>query len=152
VLIDNDADAQALATEVPLATATLHFRGYPKQIDLEQRRSGLRLRSREFDGAIPASARQLHAHGRCDGPCEGQSTTAMRSSAAARRLRRSSMCASCRRCLRIGSATTSSTRTDYVKDMDWWDASPFTVAQLPFHKMSTYPYPVGEKFPDDAAR
>ena len=24
----------------------------------------------------------------------------------------------------------------YVKDMDWWDASPFTVAQLPFHKMS----------------
>ena len=38
----------------------------------------------------------------------------------------------------------------YVKDMDWWDASPFTVAQLPFHKMSTYPYPASEKFPDDA--
>ena len=28
--------------------------------------------------------------------------------------------------------------------------SPFTVAQLPFHKMSTYPYPASEKFPDDA--
>ena len=28
--------------------------------------------------------------------------------------------------------------------------SPFTVAQLPFHGMSTYPYPAGEKFPDDA--
>ena len=38
----------------------------------------------------------------------------------------------------------------YVKDMDWWDASPFTVAQLPFHGMSTYPYPASEKFPDDA--
>ena len=38
----------------------------------------------------------------------------------------------------------------FVKDMDWWDASPFTVAQLPFHKMSTYPYPAGEKYPDDA--
>jgi hypothetical protein len=38
----------------------------------------------------------------------------------------------------------------FVKDMDWWDASPFTVAQLPFHKMSTYPYPASEKFPDDA--
>jgi hypothetical protein len=37
----------------------------------------------------------------------------------------------------------------FVKDMDWWDASPFTVAQLPFHGMSTYPYPAGEKFPDD---
>ena len=38
----------------------------------------------------------------------------------------------------------------YVKDMDWWDASPFTVAQLPFHRMTTYPYPADEHFPDDA--
>ena len=38
----------------------------------------------------------------------------------------------------------------FVKDMDWWDASPFTVAQLPFHAMSKYPYPADEKFPDDA--
>ncbi|MDE3201872.1 MAG: VCBS repeat-containing protein [Acidobacteriota bacterium] len=37
----------------------------------------------------------------------------------------------------------------YVKDMDWWDASPYTVAQLPFHKMSAYPYPKTEKYPDD---
>ncbi len=37
----------------------------------------------------------------------------------------------------------------YVKDMDWWDASPFTVAQLPFHGMSSYPYPSSERFPDD---
>ena len=34
--------------------------------------------------------------------------------------------------------------------MDWWDASPFTVADLPFHNMSAYPYPSSEKFPDDA--
>jgi hypothetical protein len=34
--------------------------------------------------------------------------------------------------------------------MDWWDASPFTVAQLPFHGMSTYPYPASENFDDDA--
>ena len=33
----------------------------------------------------------------------------------------------------------------FVKDMDWWDASPFTVAQLPFHGMSTYPYPANEE-------
>jgi hypothetical protein len=38
----------------------------------------------------------------------------------------------------------------YVKDMDWWDAMPFTVAQLPFHGMSAYPYPPSEKFPEDA--
>jgi hypothetical protein len=38
----------------------------------------------------------------------------------------------------------------FVKDMDWWDASPFTVAQLPFHAMSAYPYPDSEEFPQDA--
>ncbi len=38
----------------------------------------------------------------------------------------------------------------FVKDMDWWDASPFTVSQLPFHGMSRYPYSANEKFPDDA--
>ena len=27
----------------------------------------------------------------------------------------------------------------FVKDMDWWEASPFTVAQMPFHGMSRYP-------------
>ena len=37
----------------------------------------------------------------------------------------------------------------FVKDMDWWDASPFTVSQLPFHGMSAYPYPDSEHFPDD---
>ena len=35
----------------------------------------------------------------------------------------------------------------YVKDMDWWDAMPFTVSQLPFHRMSTYPYPAVREVP-----
>jgi len=37
----------------------------------------------------------------------------------------------------------------YVKDMDFYDASPFTVSQLPFHEMTTYPYPQSEIFPED---
>jgi len=37
----------------------------------------------------------------------------------------------------------------YVKDMDFYDASPFTVSQLPFHGMSRYPYPADEAFPSD---
>jgi tetratricopeptide (TPR) repeat protein len=37
----------------------------------------------------------------------------------------------------------------YVKDMDFYDASPFTVSQLPFHEMSTYPYPQSESYPAD---
>jgi hypothetical protein len=38
----------------------------------------------------------------------------------------------------------------YVKDMDFYDASPFTVSQLPFHGMSKYPYPSNEAFPEDS--
>ena len=37
----------------------------------------------------------------------------------------------------------------YVKDMDFYDASPFTVSQLPFHEMSAYPYPQSESYPAD---
>ncbi len=33
MLIDNNAEAEARTTEVPLALATERFRGYPKQID-----------------------------------------------------------------------------------------------------------------------
>lgn len=38
----------------------------------------------------------------------------------------------------------------FVKDMDFYEASPFTVADMPFHGMSAYPYPAIEHFPDDA--
>jgi Flp pilus assembly protein TadD len=37
----------------------------------------------------------------------------------------------------------------YVKDMDYYDALPYTVSQLPFHGMSTYPYPSSESYPAD---
>ncbi len=37
----------------------------------------------------------------------------------------------------------------FVKDMDFYEAAPFTVADLPFHAMSTYPYPKHEHYPDD---
>jgi tetratricopeptide (TPR) repeat protein len=39
----------------------------------------------------------------------------------------------------------------FVKDMDYWEASPFTVGPMPFHAMSTYPYPAAEHYPEDAA-
>ena len=57
VLIDKSANAEARTTEVPLATATLHFRGYPKQIDgASPGRSRLRLRSCQPDRTVPASS------------------------------------------------------------------------------------------------
>jgi tetratricopeptide (TPR) repeat protein len=38
----------------------------------------------------------------------------------------------------------------FVKDMDYWEASPFTVGPMPFHAMSTYPYPAAEHYPEGA--
>ena len=39
----------------------------------------------------------------------------------------------------------------YVKDMDFYEARPFNVDALPFHNMSTYPYPPTEHYPTDPA-
>jgi Flp pilus assembly protein TadD len=39
----------------------------------------------------------------------------------------------------------------FVKDMDFYEASPFEVGALPFHGMSTYPYPAAEHYPTDLA-
>ncbi len=40
-------------------------------------------------------------------------------------------------------------KTDsYCKDMDHHTAYPHTVAPLPFHGMSSYPYGAGERYPD----
>lgn len=40
----------------------------------------------------------------------------------------------------------------FVKDMDFYEASPFTVDAMPFHGMSGYPYSGSEHYPDDAKR
>ena len=39
----------------------------------------------------------------------------------------------------------------FVKDMDFYEASPFTVNAMPFHGMAAYPYPKGQHYPADAA-
>ncbi len=38
----------------------------------------------------------------------------------------------------------------FVKDMDFYEASPFTVSSMPFHGMTTYPYAAAEHYPADA--
>jgi len=37
----------------------------------------------------------------------------------------------------------------FVKDMDFYEASPFTVDAMPFHAMSNYPYEADQHYPDD---
>ena len=149
VLIDNNAEAETRTTEVPLALATERFRGYPTQID----------------GKSPGDLDYDYDRVSLTGPFQHQrgnythlgDVTALVKGVDDRYAI-------------FGSGEEIATEFDatklpalpphwkrdyffyangYVKDMDWWDAMPFTVAQLPFHKMSAYPYPVGEKFPDD---
>ncbi|MGH9617102.1 MAG: FG-GAP-like repeat-containing protein, partial [Acidobacteriaceae bacterium] len=39
----------------------------------------------------------------------------------------------------------------YVKDMDFYEASPFTVNEMPFHGMKSYPYASPAAYPMDPA-
>ena len=152
VLIDNHAQGESRITELPLALATEHFRGYPKEID----------------GASPGDLDYDYNRVSLTGPFQrergnythfGDVTPLLKSIDD--------------RYAIFGSGEEIAAEFDsanlpalpehwkrdyffyangYVKDMDWWDASPFTVAQLPFHKMTAYPYPASERFPaGDAA-
>ena len=150
VLFDNHAEAEARATEVPLALATERFRGYPTQIDLKSPGD----LDYDYDRVSLTGPFQ---HQRGNYTHLGDVTALVKGVDD--------------RYAIFGSGEEIATEFDatklpvlpvgwkrdyffyangYVKDMDWWDAMPFTVAQLPFHKMSRYPYPAGEKFPDDS--
>ena len=150
VLIDNKAEAEALATELPLVLATLHFRGYPTQIE----------------GVSPGDLDYDYDRVSLTGPFQRERGNYTRMGDVTELLKSIDD-----RFVIFGSGEEIAAEFDtaklpalpahwkrdyffyangFVKDMDWWDASPFTVAQLPFHKMSAYPYPDSEKFPDDA--
>jgi tetratricopeptide (TPR) repeat protein len=150
VLIDNHAQAESRMTEVPLASATLHFRGYPVQIE----------------GASPGDLDYDYDRVSLTGPFQHERGSYTRMGDVTELVKDIDD-----RFAIFGSgdeiaaefdashlpALPAGWKRDYffyangfVKDMDWWDGSPFTVAQMPFHKMSTYPYPVGENYPQDA--
>jgi hypothetical protein len=150
VLIDQSTDAKARTSELPLSFATLHFRGYPKQIE------GASDGDIDFDYNV-VSLTGPFQHERGSYTRMGDVTELVKGID--------------NRFAIFGSGEEIAAEFDtaklpalpaqwkrdyffyangYVKDMDWWDASPFTVAQMPFHGMSRYPYPVTEKFPDDA--
>ena len=150
VLIDNHAEAEARTAEVPLTLATLHFRGYPKQTE----------------GASPGDLDYDYDRVSLTGPFQRQRGSYTRMGEVTALVSgiddHYAIFGSGEEIAAVFDATKLPAlpehwKRDYffyangfVKDMDWWDASPFTVAQLPFHKMSAYPYPASEKFPDDA--
>jgi tetratricopeptide (TPR) repeat protein len=149
VLVDQSADAEAKTAELPLASATLHFRGYPRQTE----------------GASPGDLDYDYDRVSLTGPFQHQRGNYTRMGDVTALVKGIDD-----RFAIFGSGEEIAAEFDtanlpalpthwkrdyffyangFVKDMDWWDASPFTVAQLPFHAMSTYPYPASETFPDD---
>jgi Flp pilus assembly protein TadD len=151
ILIDDGPNDKATIheSEIPLAQAKLRFHGYPKQIegvspgDLSynydevsltgpfQRQRGSYTRLGDVTPLLNAVDNQFAIFG------SGEEIAAEFDAAALPPLpphwkRDYFFCAN-----------------GYVKDMDFYDASPFTVSQLPFHEMSTYPYTERESYPAD---
>jgi tetratricopeptide (TPR) repeat protein len=150
VLVDSNVDAETKTTEVPLAMATLHFRGYPKQIDLASNGD----LDYDYDRVSLTGPFQ---HERGNYTRFGDVTALVKGIDDRYAIFGSGEEIAAEFDAANLPALTAHWKRDYffyangyVKDMDWWDASPFTVAQLPFHGMSKYPYPASEKFPDDA--
>jgi Tfp pilus assembly protein PilF len=149
VLIDQSEGAEARTTELPLSAAVLRFRGFPKEIDLPspgdldynydvvsltgpfQHERGNYTRMGDVTPLVQANDNQFVIFGAGE-EIAAQFDTDGLPPLPAHWKRDYFFYAS-----------------GYEKDMDWWDASPFTVSQLPFHAMSVYPYPASEKFPDD---
>jgi tetratricopeptide (TPR) repeat protein len=151
VLIDDHDEAEAKTTEVPMSTATLRFHGYPKQLD------GKSNGDLDYDYDLVSLT----------GPFQHQRGSYTRMGDVTPLLNVSGKTSD--QFVIFGSGEEIAAEFDaaklpelpknwnrdyffyadgYVKDMDYWDASPFTVAQLPFHSMSRYPYPATESYPD----
>jgi tetratricopeptide (TPR) repeat protein len=149
VVIDNNPEAETRTTNVPLTLATERFRGYPTQID----------------GKSPGDLDYDYNRVSLTGPFQHQRGNYTHLGNVTELVKgiddRYAIFGSGEEiALEFDSAKLPSLPANwkrdyffyangYVKDMDWWDAMPFTVSQLPFHEMTKYPYPANEKFPDD---
>jgi len=152
VLVDNGParEGDVRTTELPLAKATLAFRGYPRQVDGEtpgdltyyyeqasttgpfSRFRGSYTQYGDVTPLLTSIDNQFAVLG------TGEDIDAEFDTAALPPL-------------------AEGWKRDYffyangfVKDMDFYEAIPFTVAEMPFHGMSAYPYPAAEHYPDDA--
>jgi tetratricopeptide (TPR) repeat protein len=150
IQIDNSAPAgKSRSTELPLLSSDLEFRGYPRQIDGKTTgdltyvyenvsKTGPFARERgEYTryGNVTDLLKNVDDHYVIFGSGEDMDLEFDPS--------------------RLPQLPAGWTRdyffyaNGFVKDMDFYEASAFTVAQMPFHGMSSYPYPTKEHYPDD---
>ncbi len=157
ILVSNESEQPGLVkqTEIPLATASLDFRGYPRQID------------GAGNSNAPGDLTYHYEEASATGPFVRQRGPYTHYGDVTPLLK-----AVDDRFVIFGSGEDidlefnaaalpplpAGWRRDYffyangfVKDMDYYEAMPFTVAAMPFHEMSAYPYSAKEHFPDDNA-
>ncbi len=153
-LIDNGPEApqHVRQTELPLGSAQLAFRGYPEQID----------------GKTPGDLTYNYEHISRTGPfvrSRGSYTRYGDVTPLLKSVDESFVIFGSGEDIDVEFSTATlpplapGWKRDYffyangfVKDMDFYEASPFTVADMPFHGMSTYPYPASEHYPRDDER
>jgi hypothetical protein len=149
IQVDNGPDAPQMIrqTELPLASASLAFRGYPEQVD----------------GKTPGDLTYNYQHISQTGPfirSRGNYTRYGEVAPLLKSVDESFVIFGSGEDIDVEFATASlpvlphGWKRDYffyangfVKDMDFYEGSPFTVADMPFHGMSTYPYPESEHYP-----
>ena len=151
VLVDNGADASPSLrmTELPIATAAVAFRGYPQQID----------------GKTPGDLTYDYQRISATGPFQwgrgsythyGLVTPLLRQQDDEYVIFGSGDEIDAEFSVAALPVLPPHWKRDYffyadgfVKDMDFYEALPFTVAQMPFHGMSSYPYPKDEHLPEN---
>ncbi len=153
ILVDNGPDAsnQIRQTELPLALSTLEFRGYPQQIE-GKTPGDLTYRYDRISATGPfARQRGEYTHYGNVTPLlknvddryvifgSGEDVDAEFSTASL-------------------PALPAHWKRDYffyangfVKDMDFYEASPFSIEKIPFHSMKTYPYSGSQSYPMNPA-
>lgn len=151
ILVDNAMRiAPTRMTELPLTSSDLEFRGYPQQVD----------------GKMPGDLTYIYENVSKTGPFARERGSYTHYGDVTELLRRVDD-----RYVIFGSGEDMDLEFDpaglpalpkgwtrdyffyangFVKDMDFYEAAPFTVADMPFHRMSTYPYTKAEHYPDDA--
>jgi hypothetical protein len=152
VLVDNGParENEVRTTELPLAIATLGFRGYPRQVD----------------GATPGDLTYYYEQASTTGPFSrfrgsytqyGDVTPLLTSIDNKFAIFGTGEDIDAEFDTASLPALPQGWTRDYffyangfVKDMDFYEATPFTVADMPFHGMTKYPYPLAEHYSDSA--
>jgi Flp pilus assembly protein TadD len=151
VLVDNDAPTPVRETELPLGMAHLAFRGYPEQVE------------RATPGDLTYNYQKISA----TGPFVWQRGSYTRYGSVTPLLQKVDD-----QYVIFGSGQEIDAEfkasaapplpphwtrdyffyaNGFVKDMDFYEASPFTVAELPFQGMPGYPYPPRDHYPETPA-